>query len=579
MFAPLAYTKTWAMAAAAGLSITLVPVLMGYLVRGRLRPERDNPLNRGLAAVYRPVVAFLVRRPGTVCLLALLVLASTAWPVARLGSEFMPELDEGDLMYMPTTLPGLSIGKAQELLQQTDRLIRTVPEVDTVFGKIGRAETATDPAPLEMIETVVRLKPRSEWRAGMTPERLRAELNERLDLPGVTNAWVFPIRTRIDMLSTGFKTPVGLKIAGPDLAVIEGIGQDLERILREVPGTASVYAERAAGGRYVTVDIDRVAASRYGLNIDDVQDVVRTAIGGMDVTETIEGLERYPVNLRYPRSVRDSAERLKLLPIVAPDGQQIPLQAVADVRVEDGPPMIRSENSRPNGWVYVDIEGRDLGRYVADARAAVADRLALPPGYSLHWSGQFEYMQRALERLALVVPATLAVIVLLLYLNFRSGAEVWMILGSLPMALAGGFWLLWALDYNLSIAAGVGFIALAGVAVETAVVMLVFLKQGLRLQLARAQAEGRPLAAADLDEAVTHGALRRLRPKMMTVATIFAGLLPIMFGSGTGSEVMKRIAAPMVGGMVSATLLTLVVVPAVFLLWQRRRLTRATRGE
>ena len=572
LFAPLAFTKTYAMAAAAGLSITLVPVLMGYLIRGRVRPEHHNPLNRALAALYHPVVEFLLRRPGTVCVLALLAIASAAWPVSRLGSEFMPELDEGDLMYMPTTFPGLSIGKAQELLQQTDRLIRSVPEVETVFGKIGRAETATDPAPLEMIETVVRLKPRAEWRAGMTPERLRAELNERLDLPGLTNAWVWPIRTRIDMLSTGFKTPVGLKVAGPDLAVIERIGRDLERILRDVAGTASVYAERAAGGRYVTIDIDRAAAARYGLNIDDVQDVVRTAIGGMDVTETVEGLERYPVNLRYPSSVRDSAERIKLLPIVAPDGQQIPLQAVADVRVEDGPPMIRSENARPNGWVYVDIADRDLGSYMNDARAAVAERLELPPGYSLHWSGQFEYLQRALERLAIVVPATLAVIVLLLYLNFRRGAEVLIILGSLPMALVGGFWLLWALDYHLSIAAGVGFIALAGVAVETAVVMLVYLQQGLDLERGRAATERRSLTTADLDEAVRHGALLRLRPKMMTVTTIIAGLLPIMFGSGTGAEVMKRIAAPMVGGMISATALTLIVVPAIFLLWQRRRL-------
>ncbi|MEJ8566586.1 efflux RND transporter permease subunit [Elongatibacter sediminis] len=574
MFAPLAFTKTWAMAASAGLSVTLVPVLMGYLVRGRIRPERANSLNRGLAAAYRPVVTFLVRHPVLVCVLALVVMVSAAWPLSRLGSEFMPEMDEGDLMYMPTTYPGLSIGKAQELLQQTDKLIRTVPEVERVFGKIGRADTATDPAPLTMIETVIRLKPRSEWRPGVTAATIRHELDRVVDLPGLTNAWVWPIRTRIDMLSTGFKTPVGLKVAGPDLTVIERIGADIETILREVPGTASVFSERVQGGRYVTVDIDRVAASRYALNIDDVQDVVRTAIGGMNVTETVEGLERYPVNLRYPRTVRDSAERIRLLPIVTPDGQQIPLQAVADVRIEDGPPMIRSENARPNGWVYVDIDGRDLGRYVADARNAVERQLKLPPGYSVRWSGQYEYMERALERLRIVVPATLAVIVLLLYLNFRGAAEVLIILGSLPMALVGGFWLLWWLDYNLSIAAGVGFIALAGVAVETAVVMLVYLQQGVRLQRRQAASEGRALDAGDLEAAVVHGALRRLRPKVMTVTTIIAGLLPIMFSSGTGSEVMKRIAAPMVGGMVSATVLTLVVVPALFLLWQRWCLRR-----
>jgi copper/silver efflux system protein len=477
-------------------------------------------------------------------------------------------------MYMPTTFPGLSVGKAQELLQQTDRLIRTVPEVKTVFGKIGRADTATDPAPLTMIETVIQFKPRSEWRPGLSMADIRAELDQRVDLPGLSNAWVWPIRTRIDMLSTGIKTPVGIKVAGADLAVIESIGRDIEKMIRELPGTASVYAERVAGGRYVTVDIRRDAASRYGLNIDDVQDVIRTAIGGMDIAETVEGLERYPVNLRYPHWVRDSAEQIKLLPVVTPSGQQIPLQAVATVTIEDGPPMIQSENARPNGWIYIDIEGVDLGHYVESAQAAVAEKLDLPTGYSVNWSGQFEYLQRAQERMFVVVPVTLAVIMLLLYLNFRRFAEVMIILATLPMALAGGAWLLWLLDYNLSVAAAVGFIALAGVAVETGVIMLLYLQLAMQRQTEIAQENGRSLSSDDIVAAVTEGALRRLRPKTMTVAAIIAGLLPIMLGSGTGSEVMRRIAAPMVGGMVSATLLTLALIPAVFLLWQEALLRR-----
>ncbi len=571
MFAPLAFTKTWAMAAAAGLSITLVPVLMGYFVRGRIQPEQRNPLNRLLMWVYHPVIRGVTRFPKTVCLLALLIMLSSWWPFSRLGSEFMPELDEGDLMYMPTTFPGLSIGKAQELLQQTDRLIKTVPEVKSVFGKIGRADTATDPAPLTMIETVVQLKPREQWRPGVDMAQIRQELDQRLQLPGVSNAWVWPIRTRIDMLATGIKTPVGIKIAGADLSVIEGIGRQIETILRDVPGTASVFAERVAGGRYITIDVNRQAASRYGLNIDDVQDVIATAIGGMNVTETVEGLERYPVNIRYPRRVRDSIEQIRLLPVVTADGQQIPLQAVADIRLEDGPPMIKSENARPNGWIYVDIEGGDLGRYVAAAQQAVQQQLQLPAGYSLRWSGQFEYLERARQRLAVVVPLTAVVIILLLYLNFRRMGEVLILLGTLPMALAGGAWLMWLLDYNLSVAAGVGFIALAGVAVETGVVMLVFLKIALNQRQQMADEQGRGLNREDIDLAVIEGAVRRLRPKMMTVITIIAGLLPIMLGSGTGSEVMKRIAAPMVGGMLSATVLTLVLIPAVFVLWQRHR--------
>jgi len=576
LFAPLAYTKTYAMAAAAGLSITLVPVLMGYFIRGRILPEHRNPLNRLLIWLYRPLINQITHHPWRVVLVTLLLVVIGFWPVNRLGSEFMPDLNEGDLMYMPTTFPGISIGKAQELLQQTDKLIRTVPEVKTVFGKIGRAETATDPAPLTMIETVIQLKPQDEWREGFTIDDIKAELNQRVQLPGLTNAWVWPIKTRIDMLATGIKTPVGIKVAGPDLEVIQQIGQDIEVALKAVPGTASAFSERVAGGRYVTVDILRDQASRYGLNIDDVQDIVRTAIGGMNVTETVEGLERYPVNLRYPRGVRDSVEKLRDLAVVTPQGRQIPLSAVADLRVESGPPMIKSENARLNGWIFVDIQGVDLGTYVAAAKQVVAEQVELPPGYSVNWSGQYEYMERAKQRLAVVVPITLVTIVLLLFLNFRSMTEVLIIMGTLPTALIGGIWLLYLLDYHVSVAVGVGFIALAGVAVEIGVVMLVYLKQALSSETLKARREQRPLSRQDLATAVTNGALMRVRPIMMTVAAIIAGLLPIMLGSGTGSEVMRRIAAPMVGGMISATLLTLALIPAVFLLWQRHRLKRSS---
>jgi Cu(I)/Ag(I) efflux system membrane protein CusA/SilA len=500
------------------------------------------------------------------------------WPANKLGSEFMPDLNEGDLMYMPTTFPGISIGKAQELLQQTDKLIRSVPEVKSVFGKIGRAETATDPAPLTMIETVIQLKPEDQWREGFDIDDIKAELNQRVQLPGLTNAWVWPIKTRIDMLATGIKTPVGIKIAGPDLTVIQQIGKDIEAVLKNVPGTASAFSERVAGGRYITVDILRDQASRYGLNIDDVQDVVRTAIGGMNITETVEGLERYPVNLRYPRGVRDSVEKLRELAVVTSSGQQIPLSAVADIRVEDGPPMIKSENARLNGWIFVDIEGVDLGTYVDKAKQAVRDHVALPAGYSINWSGQYEYMERAKARLAIVVPITIVTIILLLFLNFRNMAEVLIIMGTLPTALIGGVWLLYLLDYHVSVAVGVGFIALAGVAVEIGVVMMVYLKQALAAEAQKSARERRPLSRDDLAAAVTNGALLRVRPIMMTVAAIVAGLLPIMLGSGTGSEVMRRIAAPMVGGMVSATILTLALIPAVFLLWQQNRLGRNPEG-
>jgi Cu(I)/Ag(I) efflux system membrane protein CusA/SilA len=568
MFAPLAFTKTYAMAAAAGLSITLVPVLMGYFIRGKVTPEHRNPINRFLIAAYQPVIHAVIRFPKSTLAGAGVVLVIGLWPATQLGSEFMPPLDEGDLMYMPTTYPGVSVDKAREILQQTDKMIRTVPEVKSVFGKIGRAETATDPAPLTMIETLIQFKPHDEWREGMTVDDLRAELDSIVRLPGLANIWVMPIKTRIDMLATGIKTPVGIKVAGPDLNVIQRIGKDLERVLADVPGTASVYSERVAGGRYVDVDIDRKRASRFGLNINDVQDIVRTAIGGMNVTQTVEGLERYPVNLRYPQRVRNSVEQLKLLPIVTPQGARIALADVADVKVVDGPPIIKSENARLNGWSYVDITGRDLGSYVAEAQQVVAEQVDLPAGYSLAWSGQYEYMVRAKERLTLVGPVTLAIIILLLYLHFRRFAEVAIIMGTLPMALIGGVWLLYLLDYDLSVAVGVGFIALSGVAVEIGVVMLVYLNQAIRRRMTTAQAEGRPLTLDDVREAVIDGAVLRVRPIIMTVAAIIAGLLPIMLGGGTGSEVMRRIAAPMVGGMVSATVLTLIVIPALFLLWR-----------
>jgi len=570
LFAPLAFTKTFAMAVAAGLSITLVPVLMGYFIRGHITPENKNPINRVLIAAYSPVINAVLKMPGKLLLACVFVVAIGMWPVTQLGSEFMPDLDEGDLMYMPTTFPGVSIGKAQELLQQTDKLISQLPEVRRVFGKVGRAETATDPAPLTMIETTILLKPRSEWREGMTLDKLKQELNDTVKFPGLTNAWVMPIKTRIDMLATGIKTPVGIKVAGADLKVIEDIGKQVEKAVLKVPGTTSAYSERVAGGRYVTVDIDRLSASRYGLNIADVQAVISTALGGMKVTQTVEGLERYPVNVRYPRDYRDSLDKLENLPIVTPSGARIPLIEVADIRVEMGPAMIKSENARPNGWTFVDIKDRDLGSYVEEAQRVVAENVKLPAGYSITWSGQYEYMVRAKERLSTVVPITLAIIVLLLYLNFRNLIEVAIIMGTLPMALIGGFWLLYLLDYNMSVAVGVGFIALAGVAVEIGVVMLVYLNQAYQRHLDNAAKEKRKVSLEELREAVVEGALLRVRPIMMTVAAIIAGLLPIMLGGGTGSEVMRRIAAPMVGGMVSATILTLIVLPAVFLVWKQR---------
>ena len=579
MFAPLAFTKTFAMAGAALLAITLVPVLMGYFIRGHIIPERKNPVNRLLIAAYKPFINMVLHSPKVVLAAILLIVVAGIWPMTQLGSEFMPDLDEGDLLYMPSTFPAVSIGKAQELLQQTNKLIKTVPEVKRVFGKVGRAETATDPAPLTMIETTILLKPHDEWREGMTMDKLKKELDQLIQFPGLTNAWVMPIKNRIDMLATGIKTPVGIKVAGPDLTVIEDIGKEIEKVLENVPGTVSVYAERVAGGRYITVDIKRREAARFALNIADVQEVVKTALGGMRVGMTVEGLERYPINMRYPRDVRDSLEKLRNLSIVTPTGARIPLAEVADIRIDSGPSMIKTENARLNGWIYIDIEGRDLGSYVKDAQQTVADKVKLPPGYSISWSGQYEFMVRAVERLTTVIPVTLVIIILLLYMNFRNLTEVAIIMGTLPMALVGGFWLLYLLDYNMSVAVGVGFIALSGVAVEIGVIMLVYLNQALQQHQDAVDKAGTKLTVEEVRSAVIDGALLRVRPIMMTVATVIAGLLPIMLGSGTGSEGMRRIAAPMVGGMVSATILTLVVIPAVFLLWKSKGLKEARSEE
>jgi Cu(I)/Ag(I) efflux system membrane protein CusA/SilA len=568
MFSPLAYTKTYAMAASAALAITLVPVLMGYFIRGKILPEHKNPVNRLLTAMYVPALKTVLHFPKTTLLAALAVLAIGLYPLDKIGSEFIPPLDEGDLMYMPTTYPGISIGQARQLLQQTDKLIKSVPEVLTVLGKVGRAETATDPAPLTMIETFIQLKPQDQWREGVTTESLKKELDALVKIPGVTNAWVMPIKTRIDMLATGIKTPIGIKIAGPKLGVIQEIGQQLETILAEVPGTASVYSERVAGGRYINVDIQRAKAARYGLNIAEIQQVVATAIGGLNVTKTVEGLERYPVNLRYPQDYRNSPEQLSLLPIVTPNGQRISLGDVANIVIEDGPPGIKSENARLNGWAFIDIEGVDIGSYVESAQKVLDVQLKLPVGYSISWAGQYEYMQRAKDKLTYVVPLTLMIIIVLLYVNFRNVIEVAMILGTLPLAMVGSIWLMYLEGYNFSVAVGVGFIALAGVAVEIGVIMLVYLNQAYHALLASHLAQNKITKQSDILHAVVKGAGLRIRPVMMTGGTVIIGLLPILYGSGTGSEVMSRIAAPMVGGMASAMLLTLLVLPVLFYLWR-----------
>ena len=568
MFAPLAFTKTYAMAASALLSITLVPVLMGYLIRGKIMPEQANPLNRSIARLYRPAIKGVLAKPKLTMGAAVLITLGSVWPAGQIGSEFIPPLDEGDLMYMPTTFPGISIGKARELLQQTDKLLKTVPEVDTVFGKMGRAETATDPAPLTMIETFIQLKPRSEWREGITTQDLIDEMNSLVTLPGLTNAFVMPIKTRIDMLATGIKTPVGIKIAGPDLTVIQRLGQEIERSLAGLPGTASVYSERVAGGRYIKVDILRDRAARYGLNVADIQQIVTTAIGGINISETVEGLERYPIQLRYPQAYRDSLESVKVLPLLTPDGQRIALADVANVFIEDGPPSIRSENARLNGWTLIDIENVDIGTYVRNAKQVIAESLELPPGYSLSWSGQFEYMERAKERLTLVIPFTLAIITLLLFANFRHFAEVFLILGTLPLGLVGGFWLMYFAGYNFSVAVSVGFIALAGVAVEIGVIMMVYLNKSYHGMLAKCASDSVAPTRGLLLDSVVDGAVLRVRPVMMTAVATIAGLIPIVIGVGTGSEVMSRIALPMVGGMLSAVVLTLLVLPCAYYLWR-----------
>jgi Cu(I)/Ag(I) efflux system membrane protein CusA/SilA len=564
LFSPLAYTKTYAMAAAAALSVTLVPVLMGYLIRGRIPQEMRNPINRALIAGYRPLLAAVLRAPWLVLGIAALLAVSALIPIKRIGTEFLPPLYEGDLLYMPSALPGLSPGKAAEILQQTDKLIATVPEVKSVFGKIGRAESATDPAPLEMIETVIQLKPQSEWRPGMTPEKLVEELDRIVRLPGLSNIWIPPIRNRIDMLATGIKSPLGIKVSGNDLEEIGRVAAAIERTVKEVPGVSSALAERVSGGRYIEVDIDRHAAARYGLSIMDVQSVVSAAIGGENIGETIEGRSRFPINVRYPRDSRDSIEKLRQLPIVTERGAQVPLSALAKLAITDGPPMLRSENARLSGWIYVDIRGRDLGSVVADAQRVVAEQVKLPAGVSLSWSGQFEYLERAKTRLTLVVPFVLLIILVLLYLTFRSFGEALLIMLSLPFSLVGGFWTIYLLGHNLSVAGVVGFIALAGVAAEIGVVMTLFLKQAVERN------------KHDLEAAMHEGAVLRVRPVAMTVAVIIAGLAPIMWSQGTGSEVMQRIAAPMLGGMITAPLLSMLVIPAAYYL-MRRRLVR-TQG-
>ncbi|MCA1798277.1 MAG: CusA/CzcA family heavy metal efflux RND transporter [Xanthomonadaceae bacterium] len=567
MFAPLAFTKTYTMAAAAGLAITLVPVLMGWFIRGRIRPERENPVANFLHRHYRPLVGGALRRPWWVAVGALLLIASTLYPLSRLGTEFMPELDEGDLMYMPTTLPGLSPGKAAELLQQTDALIRQVPEVARVLGKAGRAETATDPAPLTMIETFITLKPRNEWRDGMTTARLISELDALVQIPGVSNAWVFPIQTRIDMLQTGIRTDVGIQVTGADLNVIQNVATQIEAVVADIDGTLTAFADRPAGGRYVVIDVDRTAAARHGMNIADVHETVRYGIGGADVTETVEGLERYPVNVRLHADWRDSPERLREIPIVTPAGTHVPLGELATVSIADGPAMIRTENTRPASFVFVDIEGRDLGGWVAEARRVIADEVDLPPGYTVGFSGKYEYMERARARLGTLVPLTLVIIVVLLMMTFRRASDSALVLSAVPLSLAGGLWLMWLLDFNMSIGVAVGFVALGGLAAETGVIMVVYLNQALERWRA-----GADHTRAALSTALADGAALRVRPITMTQATVFLGLLPVMLGGGTGSEVMQRIAAPMVGGVFTVWLVALFVLPALYFLWHARKL-------
>ena len=567
LFSPLAFTKSYAMAAAAGLAVTLIPVLMGYLIRGKIPDEQKNPLNRFLIALYRPLLDKVLAFPKVTIAVAIAILLASVYPATQIGGEFMPPLDEGDLLYMPSALPGLSSGKAAEILQQTNKLIMTVPEVARVFGKMGRAETATDPAPLEMVETTIQFKPREQWRAGMTPEKLIEELDRTVKLPGLSNLWIPPIRNRIDMLATGIKSPVGVKVTGTNLAEIERIASEVERVVKNIPGVTSALAERLTGGRYIDININRLAAARYGMNVADVQSVVAAAIGGDNIGETVEGLQRFPINVRYPREIRDSVENIRNLPIVTERGAQITLGTVADIKITDGPPMLKSENARLSGWVYIDIRGRDLQSVVKDMQQIVAKEIRLTPGYAIAWSGQFEYLERARAKLKIVVPFTILIIFVLLYLTFKRFDEALLILATLPFALLGGLWLMYALGYAMSVASAVGFIALAGVAAEFGVIMLLYLKQAWDKKRTHGQSD---LSA--LLDAIREGAVLRVRPKAMTVAVILAGLFPIMWSGGTGSEVMQRIAAPMIGGMITAPLLSMLVIPVVYLLMRRRQL-------
>ncbi|MGK7369008.1 MAG: efflux RND transporter permease subunit [Candidatus Halalkalibacterium sp. M3_1C_030] len=570
LFKPLAFTKTYAMAAAALLSVTLVPVLMGYLIRGKIQPEHKNPVNRFLIWIYRPVINFVLRFKWTTVVTAVVILGLSFIPLNRLGSEFMPPIEEGDLLYMPTTDPGISITKAKELLQQTDKIIASFPEVETVFGKSGRAQTSTDPAPLSMFETIIQLKPEEEWREGMTMDKLKQEMDAAIKIPGLTNAWTMPIKTRIDMLSTGIKTPIGIKVTGPDLQVLSDLSQDIASVVRDVPGTLSVFADKTTGGNYLDFTINRKEAARYGLTTGDVQDVIQSAIGGMNVTQTVEGLERYPVNVRYARELRENMMDLDRVLIPTPSGAQIPIEYVADLQVQKGAPVIKTENARYSSWIYVDLTTSDIGSYVNDARQTVEERLDLPSGYSLAWSGQYEYMERAKKRLQVVVPITLLIIFLLLYFNFKNLQESMIVLLTLPFSLVGSFWLLYILGYNLSVAVGVGAIALAGVAAEIGVIMLTYLDNAYNHRKYNDKMKN----LDDLKQAIFEGSAQRIRPIFMTVCAITGGLLPIMWGAGTGATVMKRIAAPMVGGMVSATILSLVVLPVIYYLWKSREVKK-----
>ena len=570
LFKPLAYTKTYAMAAGAILSITIVPVLMGYFVRGKMRKEEDNPFTKFLMTIYHPIVDFVIKRRWWVIVVAVVIVLITYIPFSKLGSEFMPDLYEGDLLYMPTTLPGISITKARELLQQTDKIIKTFPEVESVMGKIGRAETPTDPAPLSMIETTIQLKPEEEWREGMTPEKLIAEMDAAIQIPGLTNAWTMPIKTRIDMLSTGIKTPVGIKIGGPDLEVLQQIGKQIEKIARTIPGTRSAFAERTVGGNYVDFKIDRNSIARYGLTIGDVQDVFMSAIGGVNITKTVEGLERYPVNLRYQRDYRENIESLRRVLVPLHGGGNIPLEELGEITITKGPPVIKSENARPNAWVYIDLENIDVGTYVANAQKIIGEQVEIPEGYSLIWSGQYEYMERAAKKLALVIPITILLVILLLYFNTKSFVKTGIILLALPFSMVGSIWYLYLADYNTSVAVWVGIIALLGISAETGVVMLLYLD----IAYENWKKKGMLKTLANLKDSIFEGAVKRIRPKMMTVTVTFFGLLPIVIGYGTGGDVMKRIAAPMIGGIFTSFIMELTIFPAVFYLWKKRELKK-----